>query len=175
MIPQTAEYALRAVVFLAMHERQTASAQEISECVHVPVGYLQKVLRRLVRAGTLTAQRGMGGGFGLAAPPEDISVLDVLSASDWVAPRIERCPLGIKDHTRLCPLHRLLDSQVASAEQVFASTSIADLVDGEGGIRALCDHGGCLPLSVSVKPKEPPARRKSLDHNHANSKTNSDT
>jgi len=162
MISQTSEYALRATVFLAARpDDKPASAQEISEATQVPVGYLQKILRMLSRHGILSAQRGIHGGFALAKVPTAISVLEILKASDTQIQRIERCPLGIKGHTKLCTLHRMLDAEIARTEQTFASTSLADLVDGKGGVRPLCDPSGKLPARVSLsssmgerKPKQ---------------------
>ena len=150
MISQTSEYALRAAIYLAARSSsEPASAQEISAAIQVPVGYLQKILRMLARRGILTVHRGTGGGFALAKVATAISVLDVLSASDTIIQRIERCPLGIKGHTQLCPLHRLLDAEMARTEQTFASTSLSELLDGEGGVRAFCESSGGLPTSVS--------------------------
>lgn len=141
MISQTSEYALRAIVHLAAREEASpASAQEISEATRVPVGYLQKILRTLSRHGMVTAQRGSGGGFMLAKVPTAISVLDILRASDTPIARIERCPLGIPGHTRLCPLHQLLDAEIARTERTFAATSIADLLGSGGGVRSLCRY-----------------------------------
>ena len=152
MISQTSEYALRAAVFLAARSDATpASAHEISEATRVPLGYLQKILRMLSKHQILTAQRGAGGGFALAKVPTAISVLDVLKATDSQVQRIERCPLGIKGHTRLCSLHRMLDEELARAERTFASTSLGDLLAGRGGVRPLCDAVGRLPLTVSAK------------------------
>lgn len=129
MISQTTEYALRAVVHLAARsEEGPARAKDIAEAIQVPVGYLQKILRMLCRHGLLTASRGSSGGFELAQPIESISVLDVLNASDSELPRIKRCPLGLPCHADLCPLHRLLDSQIANVEKVFGSTSLRDLL-----------------------------------------------
>lgn len=162
MISQTSEYALRAAVFLASRDEDSpASAQEISEATRVPVGYLQKILRMLSRHDLLTAHRGTRGGFALAKVPTAISVLDILEASDTQIQRIERCPLGIQGHTSLCSLHRMLDAEMARSERTFAATSLADLLDGEGGVRPLCDAGGRLPLSVSVDGKErtPPTKK----------------
>lgn len=151
MISQTSEYALRAAVYLAARsDDKPASAQEISEATQVPVGYLQKILRMLSRHGILSAQRGIHGGFALAKVPTAISVLEILKASDTQIQRIERCPLGIKGHTKLCTLHRMLDAEMARAEQTFAATSLADLLDGEGGVRPLCDPTGKLPVRVSL-------------------------
>ncbi|GAB5495674.1 MAG: Rrf2 family transcriptional regulator [Phycisphaerales bacterium] len=152
MISQTSEYALRAALFLAARtDDSPASAQDISEAVRVPVGYLQKILRMLAKHEILVAQRGTNGGFALAKVATSISVLDVLHATDTKIQRITHCPLGIKGHTRLCSLHRLLDDELARTEQTFAGTTLADLLDGEGGVRPLCDDKGRLPISISVE------------------------
>ena len=151
MISQTSEYALRAALFLAARQDESpASAHEISEAIRVPVGYLQKILRMLARHDILVAQRGTNGGFSLAKVATAISVLDVLNASETKIQRITRCPLGIKGHTSLCALHRMLDDEMARTERTFASTTLADLLDGEGGVRHLCDPKGRLPFSVTV-------------------------
>ncbi len=153
MISQTAEYALRAVVHLANRPNtEPASALEISEAVRVPVGYLQKILRMLARAKILTAQRGSGGGFSLAKVATSISVLDVLKAAESPPERISRCPLGLKGHTKLCTLHRLLDDQLARAERVFAQTSIADLTSPDNEVRPLCDPLGGVRVGLRVEP-----------------------
>ncbi len=149
MINQTSEYALRAVVCLAIRPNNTPiSAQDIAGSIRVPVGYLQKILRMLARRGLLKVTRGTGGGFALAKVPTAISVLDVLEATNVRFQRIERCPLGIEGHTRLCSLHRLLDSELERTMRTFADTTIDDLLDGEGGIRPLCDATGRLPITI---------------------------
>lgn len=130
MISQTSEYALRAVVHLAKAGGGPAVAQEIADSTHVSVGYLHKILRLLARKGILVAQRGVGGGFSLARTPEEISVLDVLRVTENELVRIAACPLGIEGHSELCPLHRMLDSQIAAIEKVFESTTIGDLLAG---------------------------------------------
>ncbi len=138
MLTLTSEYALRAVVHLAQIGGGPVTTPSIAERTKVPVGYLQKILRTLSRAGILDSQRGVGGGFLLARKPSDITVLDVLSASDDSIPRIRECPLGIPDHVRLCALHRMLDEQLEHLERVFERTSIADILNQEDGIRPLC-------------------------------------
>jgi len=150
MISQTSEYALRAALCLAARSTDApASAQEISEAVRVPVGYLQKILRMLARHGILVAQRGTNGGFSLAKVATAISILDILKASDSDIQRINRCPLGIKGHTQLCSLHRLLDGEMARVERVFTSTTLSDLLDGQGGVRPLCNPSGQWPIGLT--------------------------
>ena len=148
MLSQTSEYALRAVVHLAQIGGGPVSTQSVADATKVPVGYLQKILRMLSRSGILEAQRGVGGGFRLARTPARISVLDVLTASADAIPRIDRCPLGIRGHTRLCSLHQLLDSQLANVESVFAGTSISDILKNGVDLRPLCESKSHVELSV---------------------------
>jgi Rrf2 family protein len=127
MISQTAEYALRAIVFLADRSDAPQTTQQIAEATRVPAGYLSKVLQGLNRSGLVRAQRGMHGGFTLAVPSTKLTVLDVVQAVDPLQ-RIERCPLGISDHKSLCPLHRGLDNAVAMVERALAASPIAELL-----------------------------------------------
>ena len=103
MLPKTADYALRTVVCLARDPDQSASADELAEPTKVPRRYLHKVLQDLVRAKLVRSRSGPGGGYALARPAEQITILDVVNA---VAPleRIHHCPLGLPSHTSLCPL-----------------------------------------------------------------------
>jgi Rrf2 family protein len=140
MIPKTAEYALRAVVVLARDPQRAYSAEQIAEATRVPRRYAHRVLQALVRAGLARSQSGPGGGYALVRPPEELSILDVVSAVEPI-PRIRRCPLGLQDHTTLCPLHRELDEACAATERAFARVTIAGLLDQAGGAPPLCKVG----------------------------------
>ncbi len=74
MISQTAEYALRAIVFLANQETPHTTAT-IASHTQVPVGYLAKVMQTLSKGKIVNAQRGLNGGFTLAIPPDVLTVL----------------------------------------------------------------------------------------------------
>ena len=106
MISQTAEYALRAIVFLADNPSEAQTAEAIAKGTKVPVGYLAKIMQGLARSGLVTSQRGLYGGFTLVLTPKELSVYDVIQAVDPIV-RIAHCPLGLEGHgTNLCPLHR---------------------------------------------------------------------
>lgn len=127
MISQTAEYALRAVVYLADNGDAPQTTQQIAEVTRVPAGYLAKVMQTLSRSGIVRARRGLHGGFALAVSPGDLSVLDVVQAVDPVQ-RIEHCPLGIPEHRSLCPLHARLDDTAAMVEKALGASTIAELL-----------------------------------------------
>ena len=138
MVSLTAEYALRAVSYLAVEHDQPRTVHQIAEATQVPPDYLSKVLQELSKLGLVRSQRGLYGGFTLLREPVDLTVLEVVRA---VSPlhRIEDCPLHREGHGpgKLCPLHRLLDEATAHMERSFAGATIADLVRGDGDRRVL--------------------------------------
>lgn len=138
MLPKTAEYALRAVVWLARDPHRAESAERLAEGTQVPRRYLHKVLRDLMRAGLVRSRSGPGGGYALARLSEQVTILDVVNA---VAPieRIRCCPLGLSSHTQLCPLHEQLDRAYAATESAFARVTIARLLQSAGPIVPLCE------------------------------------
>jgi Rrf2 family nitric oxide-sensitive transcriptional repressor len=138
MLPKTAEYALRAVVWLARDPEATMSADFLAENTKVPRRYLHKVLQDLGRAKLVSSYPGPGGGYALARKPERITILDVVNA---VAPleRIRHCPLGLPSHTRLCPLHKELDSVYAATEKALGRVAISELVRSTSRIVPLCE------------------------------------
>src|SRR5437763_2818910 len=127
MFSQTTEYALRAVVYLAAQGGAAQTTQQIAEAARVPAGYLAKVMQGLSRSGLVHAQRGLHGGFTLARAAEELSVLDVIQAVDPIR-RIRSCPLGLKGHVNLCPLHRRLDQAIAMVENALRESTIAELL-----------------------------------------------
>lgn len=138
MISLTAEYALRAVVWIAGRPDAAVGTRDIAEATQVPVGYMSKVLQSLARSHLVRSRPGRSGGFVLARKPGTISVLDIVQAVDPVQ-RIERCPLGHRLHNgKLCPLHRRLDQALAMIERAFADSSIAELMAEAADENSLC-------------------------------------
>ncbi len=138
MLSKTAEYALRAVACMGGHAGQPASADYLADKTKVPRRYLTRVLQDLVAAEIARSRSGPGGGYELARAPADLTILDVVNA---VAPveRILRCPLGLKSHSELCPLHAELDRAYAATESAFAGVTIQQLLESASPIVPLCE------------------------------------
>jgi Rrf2 family protein len=92
-ISEAASLALHSALFLAANESLSLSTKRIAETLHVSEAHLSKVLQRLSRHGLVKSTRGPKGGFTLAKPGKDISLLDVYEAIEG---RItaEECLLG---------------------------------------------------------------------------------
>lgn len=125
-LPQTAEYALRALSVIATSEG-LVSAETIAREANVPQPYLHKVLRRLVAAGLLEARKGPGGGFMLAKPARKIRLIDVLVATDTDLPDACAFGWGKCDAKHPCPLHGTWSELKESITSWASHTTLEDV------------------------------------------------
>jgi Rrf2 family protein len=86
-LPESTEWVLHATASLAQLDHGvTASAAQLAEHYGVPVAYLAKQLQALVRAGVLSGTTGPRGGFRLARPAGQITLLQIVEAVDGGSP-----------------------------------------------------------------------------------------
>jgi Rrf2 family protein len=84
-------YALRSLVFLARHDHDTLfPSHTIAKADGTPDRFLLKILKPLVSARMLRSVKGPHGGYKLARPPKDISLLEIIEAVD--GPRRAEAP-----------------------------------------------------------------------------------
>ena len=78
------DYASRALLSLALHLDQggPTSVRDIAERTGLPQPYLEQILLAVKGAGLVRSKRGVGGGYVLARPAEEISLADILAAVD---------------------------------------------------------------------------------------------
>ncbi len=138
MLSKTAEYALRAVACIGSKANRPISANLLAEQTKVPRRYLTRVLQDLCKSGLVQSRPGPGGGYELTYALSKLTILDVINTVEPIA-RIKRCPLGLKSHTDLCPLHAELDKAYEAMEKAFASVTIQDLVESASPIIPLCE------------------------------------
>lgn len=79
-----ADYAIRAAVDLAAQHGDPAlrKAREIAEEMEIPASYVPQILAELVRTGVVDSVAGRDGGYHLARPPAEITLLDVVESVD---------------------------------------------------------------------------------------------
>jgi len=132
-------YALRAVTYLAAQPfGKMTGKKEIAQCESIPPAFLSKVLLSLSHSHVLRSRKGLRGGYELALPAEQISMLAVVravSGEPFQDCLLEERPCSC---THPCELH---DSWVVVREQLlgyFQHLTAADLVrlrrhEGSGG------------------------------------------
>lgn len=76
-------YGLRALFDIAYNSgNMPAQVQDISRRQAISPRYLEQIFQTLKRAGILKSKRGPQGGYYLARPPAEITVLDVVKATE---------------------------------------------------------------------------------------------
>ena len=165
MISQTAEYALRAVTYLAEHFGEAQTSHTIADATRVPPDYLSKVLKSLVNAGVITSQRGLYGGFRLLRAPGELTVMEVVEVVGTLQ-RYHVCPLDrVHANGPLCPLHKLLDDAMRGIEEAFRHMTIGELVEDsvKGNGSSLCgirSNDNPIDVQISTTPLPPNAQQK---------------
>ena len=75
---------------LRYHQPQPVCLREIAEAHRLSPQFLVQILLQLKRSGFVESVRGASGGYRLAVRPEQISLLDIVSAIDGEA-QLPRC------------------------------------------------------------------------------------
>jgi Rrf2 family protein len=130
MLTKTGLHAVRAVVALARLPADTyAGAASVAREIGAPPNYLGKLLQTLAREGLVQSQKGLGGGFRLARPPEDISLLDVVEPIEQVS-RWSGCILGWPECSDRspCALHDRYKAVRDAYLRLLTQTTIATLL-----------------------------------------------
>ena len=121
-------YATRIMVCLAMrHGGAPVQKVEIAESEGLTKDYVEQILMKLRTAGLVESHRGVRGGFTIARDPKEITVDDVLRASEG---DMVLAPCGVDDCARssACPTRELWREAEATLTTFFAKHTIADLV-----------------------------------------------
>ena len=127
-ISRTTEYGLAAVVCVAQNCADgRVMAGRIAKEYNFPTEYLLQVMQQLVRAGILTSKKGPNGGFNLARPAKEITMLEIVEAID--GPVI--VPMNLVEQTGGKPFAKKIEKiflNVSEAMKVsYAKVKLADL------------------------------------------------
>ncbi|KAB0495641.1 RrF2 family transcriptional regulator [Pseudomonas vancouverensis] len=78
------EYGIHCLIFLVGNGGDTreASVRDLAELQGVPLDYLAKIFTKLAKGKLVVATEGMRGGFKLARPADEITLLDIVNAID---------------------------------------------------------------------------------------------
>jgi Rrf2 family protein len=129
-IPAKVDYGMRALLELARAAEPT-TGEALAQAQGLPVKFLAAILNDLRRAGLVTSQRGMEGGYRLSRPPDQIYVADVMRALD--GPLAEVRGLRPEMATYEGAAEHLQDVWVAtraSLRLVLERVSLEDVVKG---------------------------------------------
>jgi Rrf2 family protein len=99
-VTKTLDYAVRSLTYMGSEPVGKYIMKDISENQHIPLNYLAKIMRRLVKKGIVKSMVGPDGGYTLRKAPRDISLRDIYEAIEGEI-RIVDCMNG----SAICHLH----------------------------------------------------------------------
>ena len=133
-VTRAGEYAVIGLLYLAQQPAgRTVMVDEISEHEGIPKSFLAKIFQTLAKGGFVKSHRGARGGFSLAQPPADISLLQVLNCVES-AFALQRCvtdePTCVVPHRQRtsCALCAIFGEAQTKVNEVFSRTSLQDLL-----------------------------------------------
>jgi Rrf2 family nitric oxide-sensitive transcriptional repressor len=127
-------YALRSLQLAALKSPELVRVDDVAQIHGLSRPHIMKIVHELGKAGYIETQRGRGGGFRLARPPEDIIVGDVvrltegpLDVVECFNPAKNTCPL-----MGICILSRKMQEATAAFMAVLDDLTIANISANRG-------------------------------------------
>ncbi|HUX33814.1 MAG TPA: Rrf2 family transcriptional regulator [Gemmatimonadaceae bacterium] len=158
-ITTLAEYGVICALHLAKRlDEGPVTGRDIAASERLPVDYVEQILLRLRRADIIKSTRGARGGYALARDASEITVRDVIAASELTTFDLhcvshpveeERCSAAHECSIR--PVWLMLQQRI---DEVLEGVRLSDLLHEERDVRArvglpelaLSDHGRGLPV-----------------------------
>jgi Rrf2 family protein len=135
------DYASRALLSLALHGEESGptSVRDLAERTGLPQPYLEQILLALKGAGLVRSKRGVGGGYVLARPPEEITLGQIVAAADGpivVGDFGKPHENGACDHEGQCVLLAVWSEVGEHMRSHLDSFTLADMVRRSRGMAA---------------------------------------
>jgi len=129
-LTKRADYAIRAALALGeAGPEERLSVRRIAALQAIPERFLPQVMSDLVAAGLVEGAAGRTGGYRLARPASEVSLLDVIEAVEGDSRR-RVCVLrgGPCRLDGVCDVHEVFAAAQEDMIGRFGATSVADLV-----------------------------------------------
>jgi Rrf2 family protein len=125
---KTASYSLNVLSYMATHDDTHFSAAFLHEQLKIPYSYLRQILSDLSRSGFIHSLRGRSGGFVFSKPKENISLADIIEATDGLQ-SLNQCILGFREcpFNDACSMHSLWEETRNNILKVLKETSLSDI------------------------------------------------
>jgi Rrf2 family protein len=129
LIKRDADYAVRAICYIANSKEIVVSAAEMVKALKIPRPFLRKILQILNKKGILASSKGKGGGFSLAIVPDKIHLTDIVEAFQGPI-RLNECLFkrDLCHNRKTCPLKKKIDGIEKYVLGELRSVTIGELL-----------------------------------------------
>ncbi len=127
MFSKSTEYAIRAIIFLALRAtpKKLIGTADIARELDFPEAFLGKVLQNVVKKGLVVSVKGPGGGFYINNNTCEFSILDIVEVLEGLG-FLNKCGLGLHtcDDDNPCPIHNEYQPVKAKIREALSSKTI---------------------------------------------------
>jgi Rrf2 family protein len=126
------DYAIRGMVYLATRPMDRMSLiSEMASHIDVSQTLLSKIFQNLGKVGLVKSSRGMGGGFTLSRPAEEISLLEIVEAVEGPIV-LNQCLLrpGTCDRDQGCTVHPVWKEVQEKMRDLLGNVMLKQLAGG---------------------------------------------
>ncbi len=134
------DYALRALMYAALHPDRLSTIGEIAGAYGISRNHVMKVVYELGVAGYIETVRGQQGGIRLARAPGEIGLGDVVRRTEGqigLVPCMDADQPGYCAITSACKLRRALQQASNAFFAVLDDYTLADLTENDAALRGL--------------------------------------
>ncbi|MEA4997940.1 MAG: Rrf2 family transcriptional regulator [Candidatus Limiplasma sp.] len=124
------KYGLYAMYYLAEHKDEGPQSLQSIATTGVPKQYLEQLLGNLRRAGLVTSVRGVQGGYRIAKPPEQTTILEVIDAMEGPL-ALSECMSdeGSCQRSCQCPVRKVWQRLTDSINRELAGVTLGDMFE----------------------------------------------
>jgi Rrf2 family transcriptional regulator, iron-sulfur cluster assembly transcription factor len=134
MISNTCKYAIKALIYLSLNEKEgiKLGIKQISKDLKIPTPFLGKILQTLAKHKILASTKGPHGGFSLGTNFGEISLYDIVYLIDG-DDFFNTCMLGLsickydKSKNEICPMHGKMDPVKETIYTTLKEQKIVDI------------------------------------------------
>ena len=125
-------YAVTSLLDMVMHSHNgPVSLAEISERQGISLSYLEQLFAKMRRNHLVVSTRGPGGGYRLSAPPDEVSIADIITSVDEKLEVANKDALPGADNYEPCLTEQLWDELSDQISTYLTSISLADMINTE--------------------------------------------
>lgn len=138
MLSKKAKYAIKALIYLAKNQdKPPLPISKISELERIPKKYLEVIFLELRNAGYVFSKKGVGGGYVLSKPPEEMFLAGIVRLMDGPVARVS-CVSIFHYHNcaechneATCSIRKVYQRIHTAELEILSTTSIVDMLNNE--------------------------------------------
>lgn len=127
-------YAVTALLDLALQDSQHSAAVSLSDIAKrqaISISYLEQLFSKLRKQGLVASTRGASGGYHIAKPLSDISVMHIIAAVDESMEARACDGQGNCQDGAMCLTHDLWTGLSEHIADYLSNVTLAELIEGQ--------------------------------------------